>query len=136
MKLLLSGKSVCVRVCMSVPQAITNHSRKNEAEITNYCFSVSLHDWGEQSKPHTGSGRFNRGTRVTFPKVYATNTESPPMLVVYSTVVRASRSQKFTLEARKDLLVWRAEFKVLKKEERLRRRREHDRLVIPASLDG
>ena len=39
---------------------------------------------------------------VTLPKVYATNTESPTLLVVYLTVVRWSRSQKFTLVARKD----------------------------------
>ena len=54
------------------------------------------------SEPHTGSSRFNRGTVVTFPKVYATNTESPTLSVVYSTVVRWSRSRKFTLVARKD----------------------------------
>ena len=41
----------------------------------------------EHGKPHTGGSRFNRGTVVTFPKVYATNTESPTLAVVDSTVV-------------------------------------------------
>ena len=44
--------------------------------------------WGE---PHTGGSRFNRGTMVMLPKVYATNTEGPT-LSVYSTVVQWSRS--------------------------------------------
>ena len=56
----------------------------------------------EHRKPHTGGSRFNRGTVVMFPKVYATNTESPTLVVVDSTVVRWSRSQKFTLVARND----------------------------------
>ena len=54
------------------------------------------------SEPHTGGSRFNRGTVVAFPKVYATNTESCTLAVVDSTVVRWSRSRKFTLVARKD----------------------------------
>ena len=37
------------------------------------------------SEPHTGGSRFNRGMMVTFPKVYAMNTESPTLLVVDST---------------------------------------------------
>ena len=53
----------------------------------------------EHGKPHTGGSRFNRGTVVMFPKVYATNTESPTLAVVYSTVVRWSHSRKFTLVA-------------------------------------
>ena len=53
------------------------------------------------SEPHTSGSRFNRGTSVTFPKVYATNTEGPPLLVVYSIVVRASRSRKFMQRTRK-----------------------------------
>ena len=39
---------------------------------------------------------------VTFPKVYKTNTESPTLAVVYSTVIQWSRSRKFTLVAQKD----------------------------------
>ena len=54
------------------------------------------------SEPHTGGGRFNRGTVVTFPKVYEMNTESPTLVVVDSTVVWWSCSRKFTLVARKD----------------------------------
>ena len=49
----------------------------------------------EHGKAHTGGSRFNRGMVVTFPKVYETNTESPTLVVVNSTVVRWSRSQKF-----------------------------------------
>ena len=48
------------------------------------------------SEPHTGGSRFNRGTVVTFTKVYATNTESPTLVVVDSTVVRWSRFRNNT----------------------------------------
>ena len=64
------------------------------------CFQ-SLHN--EYGKLHTGGGRFNRGTMVTFPTAYAMNTESPTLVVVDSTVVRWSHSRKFTLVAQKDL---------------------------------
>ena len=46
----------------------------------------------EHKKPYTGSSRFNRGTVVTFPKVYAMNTESPTLAVVYSTDGRVFES--------------------------------------------
>ena len=65
----------------------------------------------EHRKPPTISSLFNRGTSVTFPKVYIRSTEGFASM--------ASRVES-------------AE----EKEERLRRRRERDRLVIPASLDG
>ena len=54
------------------------------------------------SEPHTGGSQFNCGTVVAFPKVYETNTETPTLMVVDSTVVRWSRSRKFTLVALKD----------------------------------
>ena len=71
--------------------------------VHNVTYDISIYIIGASlSEPHTGGSRFNPGTVVTFPKVYAANTESPTLVVVDSTVVRWSRSRKFTLVARKD----------------------------------
>ena len=39
------------------------------------------------SEPQTGNSRFHHSVMVTFPKVYAMNTESPTLSVVVSTMV-------------------------------------------------
>ena len=78
------GVCVCMRACMRVSIWLSP------------LIGISL------SEPHTGGSRFNCSMVVTFPKVYATNMESPTLVVVDSTTVQWSHSQKFTLVARKD----------------------------------
>ena len=62
-------------------------------------------------KAPTVNSLFNRGTSIVFPKVYVRSTER-----FASMVSRVESAEE--------------------KEERLIRRRERNRLVIPASLDG
>ena len=71
-------------------------SSTNQVEFCKLLIGASM------SEPHTDSNRVNCGMSVAFLKVYTTNTESPQLLVVYSTMVQASHSRKFVLAARKD----------------------------------
>ena len=51
----------------------------------------------KHGKSHTVSSSFDHRTTVMFPSIYTTNMESPTLLVVDSTVVRPSHSQKFMI---------------------------------------
>ena len=91
----------------------------------------------EHGKPPTVSSLFNRGTSVVFPKLHATNTESPPNVSSLFNRGTSITFPKVYVRSTEGFasMVSRVE-SAEEKEERLRRRRERDRLVIPASLDG
>ena len=77
----------------SIPTVILNSGTLQLAPCFKLKHSYTVYIIGASlSKTHTGGSRFNHGTVVTFPKVYATNTESPTLVVVNSTVVRWSHS--------------------------------------------
>ena len=95
------GKSFSVFVVLNTTAKVLPYKDNNSFYFLVGHSKVSPLIGASLSESHTGGSRFNRGTVVTFPKVYETNTESPTLVVVDSTVVRWSRFQKFTKRTRK-----------------------------------
>ena len=91
-----------------------------------YVGYVYVTSWGESERTHTGSSRFNRGTIVMFPKVYAQTRKAPHYCSLFNHGTRVAFPKVYIsstegLAPPRGMLyctVWRAELKVRKREKK------------------